>query len=710
MKKIININFQGRVVMIEESAFEHLKQYVESLRIHFAHEEGRDEIINDIEWRISELFDDIIKKGNPCVTEEHLEAIIRSIGRPQDLQEAEDPAPHLEDSTTSHHAESTQYTSINNTDSTNPFGKKRLFRDETNKKIGGVCAGIANFLNIDHSLVRILTVLLAFAYGVSILVYIVLWAALPGTTTKDIGSSYRKLYRDPMHKTIGGVCSGLAHYFNMEIWLVRLIFVLGLLSPSFMWIIDLGAFSGGLSGFTFLTYLILLIVVPYAKRPSDFLSMKGENIDLNSIKTTVQDAGFDDKKKVTKTATYVQDQAGNGPATSLEASGVNTQHSYAAKNYVPESSSSTFGDIVLAIIKFIAYIILGFVILTVVTVLAGIGLASLFALPYSELFFENSWESVAATIALVCFIWVPVIGICIWTVRRIFGYKHKKPALRNSFLMLWTVGLIAFIALLVSSLNNVKYESEVPRQIIALTNPSVNKLTVDFEKDETKLYFKKYFKVFPWRLKDKFYINNLYLDIEKSADSNYHVYLQKSADGSSKAKANEWAGNINIPITQTDSVLKINKGILIDKNNKFRNQQAEITIAVPVGKRIVINDNYYGMANVSFGNVRWRRHADFATNTEYIMTNEGLVRVNNVDDNEDNSIDIDDDISFKKEIVNGETKYYVDDEEVDSASFVRKSNQLQLKLQKQEQKIKEQQEKYKKIQRELIKPDTANII
>lgn len=590
------------------------------------------------------------------------------------------------------------------------MAKNDLFRDETNKKIGGVCAGIANYLNIDHSLVRILTVLLAFAYGVSILVYIVLWAALPGTTTKDIGSSYRKLYRDPMHKTIGGVCSGLAHYFNMEIWLVRLIFVLGLLSPSFMWIIDLSAFSGGLSGFTFLTYLILLIVVPYAKRPSDFLSMKGENIDLNSIKTTVQDAGFDDKKKVTKAATYVQDQAGNGPGTSFEASEVNTQHSYAAKNYVPESSSSTFGDIVLAIIKFIAYIILGFVILTVVTVLAGIGLASLFALPYSELFFENSWESVAATIALVCFIWVPVIGICIWTVRRIFGYKHKKPALRNSFLMLWTVGLIAFIALLVSSLNNVKYESEVPREIIALTNPSVNKLTVDFEKDETKHYFKKYFKIFPWRLKDKFYINNLYLDIEKSADSNYHVYLQKSADGSSKAKANEWAGKINIPITQTDSVLKINKGILIDKNNKFRNQQAEITIAVPVGKRIVINDNYYGMANVSFGNVRWRRHADFATNTEYIMTNEGLVRVNNVDDNEDNSIDIDDDISFKKEIVNGETKYYVDDEEVDSASFVRKSNELQLKLQKQEQKIKEQQEKYKKIQRELIKPDTANII
>ena len=56
MKKVININFQGRVIPIEESAYDMLKQYVESLRRFFADEEGRDEIINDIEGRIAELF------------------------------------------------------------------------------------------------------------------------------------------------------------------------------------------------------------------------------------------------------------------------------------------------------------------------------------------------------------------------------------------------------------------------------------------------------------------------------------------------------------------------------------------------------------------------------------------------------------------------------------------------------------------------------
>ena len=58
MNKVININFQGRILPIEEMAYETLKQYVESLRVYFANEEGRDEIINDIECRIAELCEE----------------------------------------------------------------------------------------------------------------------------------------------------------------------------------------------------------------------------------------------------------------------------------------------------------------------------------------------------------------------------------------------------------------------------------------------------------------------------------------------------------------------------------------------------------------------------------------------------------------------------------------------------------------------------
>ena len=89
MKKVININFQGRVIPIEETAYDILKQYVESLRRFFANEEGRDEIINDIEGRIAELFSETLKKGSTCITDDDVNTIIASMGRPEDFDAEE---------------------------------------------------------------------------------------------------------------------------------------------------------------------------------------------------------------------------------------------------------------------------------------------------------------------------------------------------------------------------------------------------------------------------------------------------------------------------------------------------------------------------------------------------------------------------------------------------------------------------------------------
>ena len=137
MKKVININFQGRILPIEEESYETLKQYIESLRQYFDAEEGRDEIINDIECRIAELCDDRLKKGAVCITEDDMRLIIESIGRPADF-EAQDGF----EATTSASASNANQQQFSDNDE-NP---KRLYRDEQNKVIGGVCAGIANYL------------------------------------------------------------------------------------------------------------------------------------------------------------------------------------------------------------------------------------------------------------------------------------------------------------------------------------------------------------------------------------------------------------------------------------------------------------------------------------------------------------------------------------------------------------------------------------
>src|SRR4051812_15823463 len=90
MEKIININLAGRVIAIEDAAYTSLKAYLESLHRFFANEEGRDEIINDIESRIAELLEEKIKRGSTAVTEADVQEIIAGMGRVEDFAAEED--------------------------------------------------------------------------------------------------------------------------------------------------------------------------------------------------------------------------------------------------------------------------------------------------------------------------------------------------------------------------------------------------------------------------------------------------------------------------------------------------------------------------------------------------------------------------------------------------------------------------------------------
>src|SRR5215471_12824673 len=172
MKKIININLSGRVIPIEDSAYEKLQAYIESLRRHFVNEEGRDEIINDIESRIAELMNEKVRKGATCVTDADIDEIAASMGRPEDF----DAEPMESGAETSGQGARQQYAF------TERKARRRLYRDSNDKFIGGVCSGIANYLNTDPAIVRILFAIVPFGgFGLGFLVYILFWIFLPST-------------------------------------------------------------------------------------------------------------------------------------------------------------------------------------------------------------------------------------------------------------------------------------------------------------------------------------------------------------------------------------------------------------------------------------------------------------------------------------------------------------------------------------------------
>ena len=179
MKKIININLSGRVIPIEDSAYEKLQAYIESLRRYFANEESREEIINDIESRIAELLYDKIRKGATAITDEDINEVIASMGTVEDFEAAESETTATATSTSS------QQQNTNTGYTYTKKEKSRLYRDSSDKMIGGVCSGIASYLGIDPAIVRILFAIISFGgFGLGFLIYIILWIVLP---PKDLG-------------------------------------------------------------------------------------------------------------------------------------------------------------------------------------------------------------------------------------------------------------------------------------------------------------------------------------------------------------------------------------------------------------------------------------------------------------------------------------------------------------------------------------------
>jgi phage shock protein PspC (stress-responsive transcriptional regulator) len=216
MKKVININFQGQVIAIEETAYEILKQYIESLKKYFSQEDGGDEIVNDIENRIAELFGNRLKLGINCITDDDVESIINSIGRPEDFDteykvDSESESKKIDE-------EVSEESELKSEEE-----PRTLNRNSKDQIIGGVCSGVAHYFKIDPTWIRLLFVIF---FGILFWVYIILWIVLKA---KPLESNVTKrLYRNPNDKYIAGICGGIAAYFKIESWIPRLIFILPL--------------------------------------------------------------------------------------------------------------------------------------------------------------------------------------------------------------------------------------------------------------------------------------------------------------------------------------------------------------------------------------------------------------------------------------------------------------------------------------------------
>ena len=154
MKKNITINLCGRLFQIDEDAYELLQQYIESLRASFGKEEGGEEIVNDIEARIAELFAELRQQGVEAITIDHVKDIITRIGRPEELTGDNDS--DSKDGKSGHKYDSFRSAANGFRDNLRArTNGKRLYRNPNDKMLAGVLSGLATYTGTDVTWWRI---------------------------------------------------------------------------------------------------------------------------------------------------------------------------------------------------------------------------------------------------------------------------------------------------------------------------------------------------------------------------------------------------------------------------------------------------------------------------------------------------------------------------------------------------------------------------
>ncbi|SEW10645.1 PspC domain-containing protein [Chitinophaga arvensicola] len=494
MKKIININLSGRLIPIEDSAYEILNQYLSSLKKYFSKEEGGDEIVSDIESRIAEIFQDQLKKGAHCITDEDVVAVKASMGTPEQFDDAA--------------GESTQQQKQED-----PYE----------------------------------------AY---------------------VPRPRKRLYRDPENKVLSGVCSGLGAYFNIDPVIFRIIFAL----------LAVGGFGSGI-----LVYFILWIATPSADTTAEKLEMRGERVDLNTIRSTIQEELNHMKGQVKNVGDDIRNFSqgrGKQVGNDLERFFVNL--------------ASGLGKVLVFVTKGFFYFFA--VVMLICLIVAGIAMAvtSAALFPMKDLLLDSRVQTALLWPAVGLLIGIPIVALIIFIIRKLTGVKESNRYAGYTLMLLWILGLV-FAGIVATSFTKDFRRPSSETETVAIQQPLNGKLILkrapgimsDINGDDIS-FFDDHLLI----ADDTVLINYIRVRVEKSLTDSFSVDVTRFSRGRTVQQARKLAHDIEFHLNQKDSVLYLPEGFSLPRHSKYRGQRITVTIKVPVGKNIEIDREVY--RNYSF--------------------------------------------------------------------------------------------------------------
>jgi len=425
------------------------------------------------------------------------------------------------------------------------------------------------------------------------------------TTEEDTESPYtnkktkRRIYRDKDNEVVGGVCSGIAAYFDIDPVIIRLLALIGM-------------FAGG----GILVYLILWAIIPEAKTTAQKLQMKGEKVNAENIKKTIQKE-FDSLKSTVE---------------NLDTEGQKNKARNIFKKII-----SFFLNIIGYIFKFIGKFI-GIILLIMGVSLCFMIVANLFGTStnfiqingnnihplnlnqYFPLLFNGTKLSGLSIIGMVLFIGIPVIQIIWLAIRILFSVPKQSTTTRTIMASFWTLGVI--ILFYVGSTTASHFQSESYNSRTIEIESSSDTLNIDLTDND---YFNTHQRSTSYHFDEELeslLTTDVSLDIKKSKSDKFELKIKKIADGESQKQAKINAGQIDYDYFIEENNLSFNNYFAIAKGEAFRFQTVELVLYVPEGKTVYLDNSVkYFTSNVENSTDTYDEHM---VNYHWVMSKNQL--------------------------------------------------------------------------------------
>ena len=389
----------------------------------------------------------------------------------------------------------------------------------------------------------------------------------------------RKLYRDPDNSVFGGICSGLAAYFNVDPWVIRIIFIIMLfinvIIPHFI----------SLFGFGILLYFILWIVVPKARTTAQKLQMRGEPVTVQNIKRSISDE-------------YQKVKSG------IE--GFSTSEGYRKTRDTAQEVLHVIGKIILVFVKIIVYFI-GIIFLIVgILLLAGIGTAVFtrfhwwghinwpdIYIPDLSDFFANPATASVVAVCIIILIAIPVISLIVWGIKLLLNVHGSNKVLQAMAVTLWVIALIVLITLVFTEGEAFAFRaSGTNTEVINPSESSTLYIELRDKKDYTEgvtIFSIFDYDVYYDKANDKI-LGEPKLKIEESDNDRIELFIKKSMRNIGMKEAERNLEEIEYELELKDSVLIFNRFFSMDDDYKWRFPEVEMILKIPENQTIYVSD------------------------------------------------------------------------------------------------------------------------